>query len=49
MSNYPDNIRDFDHHPQSPFYEEDYCDECEHPLSDCICNEETEDGTDTTE
>ncbi|MDG1996023.1 MAG: hypothetical protein P8J14_05995 [Emcibacteraceae bacterium] len=22
MSNYPDNIRDFDWHPQSPFYVE---------------------------
>lgn len=33
MSNYPDNIRDFDDCPGSPFYEEPpTCEECDHPL-----------------
>lgn len=25
MSNYPDDIRDFDEHPSSPFHEEPLC------------------------
>ncbi len=31
--NYPDNIRDFDHDPRSPFFNEpDQCDVCGHDL-----------------
>jgi hypothetical protein len=36
MSNYPDNIRDFDHDPRSPFYVEQHthCDKCEKKLAE---------------
>jgi len=55
MSNYPDNIRDFDNHPMSPFYEEplsqcEYClefREFEDMRTESCCNacaEELEDG-----
>jgi len=55
MSNYPDNIRDFDNHPMSPFYEEplsqcEYClefRELEDMRTESCCNtcaEELEDG-----
>ena len=37
MSNYPDDIRDFDNHPQSPFYEPPCCMECGEELEDDKC------------
>ena len=35
--NYPDGIRNYDHHPSSPFYEPDCCEECGEELEECCC------------
>lgn len=37
MNNYPDDIRNYDHDPRSPFYEEPFCEDCELPGEDCQC------------
>ena len=36
MSNYPDDIRNYDHDPRSPFYESQFgeCPECEAEFED---------------
>jgi len=42
MSNYPDNIRQYDNDPRSPFYSEGpMCPECEEPLE---CDSQDEFG-----
>ena len=41
MSNYPDDIRNYDYDPRSPFYEErDYCDVCHERADHCTCEDE---------
>lgn len=39
MNNYPDDIRQYDHDPRSPFYEEPvgYCESCGHVLEEGVC------------
>lgn len=39
MDNYPDDIRNFDNDPRSPFYVEPICRECGMEEIDCICND----------
>lgn len=53
MSNYPDDIRNYDHDPRSPFYEEWHCPICGGHENDVDCtpeycetNEEHYDPTD---
>lgn len=48
MSNYPDDIRLYDHDPRSPFYEErDYCDTRHKRADHCTCDHlESESPTD---
>lgn len=38
MANYPDDIRQYDNDPRSPFYEEPACPVCH--KQDCICPDE---------
>lgn len=42
MSNYPDDIRNYDHDPRSPFYVEPRCSVCEQTEVDCLCAETCE-------
>lgn len=37
MSNYPDDIRQFDNDPRSPFYEHPICEVCHEEEPDCVC------------
>jgi hypothetical protein len=39
MSNYPDDIRNHDNHPSSPFYREPKCHTCQQDESDCLCGD----------
>lgn len=47
MSNYPDDIRNYDHDPRSPFYAPPCCSECGEELEEdgncLVCNPEEED------
>ena len=40
MSNYPDDIRNYDYDPRSPFYEEPVCSVCEEFYEECTCEDE---------
>ena len=40
MSNYPDDIRNYDYDPRSPFYEEPVCGYCGKPLEFDVDTEE---------
>jgi hypothetical protein len=37
--NYPDNIRDFDTDPRSPFYQAPPCEHCGQDFDECDCCE----------
>ena len=41
--NYPDDIRNYDHDPRSPFYEGGTCPECREDLECCECEEGDDD------
>lgn len=41
MSNYPDDVRQHDHDPRSPFYEgHEECEECGEEEDECKCDGE---------
>ena len=41
MSNYPDDIRDYDNDPRSPFYDKvEICDKCGNGEDECICDKD---------